>query len=87
MHISLNPPTNARTTEAVLADINDTFGKGTVMRMNESAIEGVETIPSGSLTLDLALGGGFPVGRIIEIYGPGTSLYICTVHYPLIQAT
>lgn len=57
----------------MLDEINSQYGKGTVMRMNENAIESVETVPSGSLTLDLALGGGLPVGRIIEIYGPGAS--------------
>ncbi len=51
-----------------------TFGKGAVMKLGDSAIEQVETIPSGSIGLDLALGvGGYPKGRVVEIYGPESS--------------
>ena len=51
-----------------------TFGKGAVMKLGDDAIEQVEVIPTGSLGLDLALGvGGYPKGRIIEIYGPESS--------------
>ncbi|MFK7757877.1 MAG: recombinase RecA, partial [Flavobacteriales bacterium] len=51
-----------------------TYGKGTVMKLGDEAVEDIEYISSGSLTLDLALGiGGFPKGRIIEIYGPESS--------------
>ena len=51
-----------------------TYGKGAVMKMGDEAIEKVEVIPSGSLTIDLALGvGGYPRGRIVEIYGPESS--------------
>ncbi len=54
--------------------IEKTYGKGTIMRMGDSAIEAAEVIPSGSLTLDLALGiGGYPKGRVVEIYGPESS--------------
>jgi recombination protein RecA len=51
-----------------------TFGKGAVMKLGDSAIEKLDVIPSGSLTLDLALGvNGYPKGRIVEIYGPESS--------------
>jgi recombination protein RecA len=54
--------------------IEKTYGKGTIMRLGDSAIEAAEVISTGSLTLDLALGvGGYPKGRIVEIYGPESS--------------
>lgn len=54
--------------------LEKTYGKGTIMRMGDNAIEPLEAIPTGSVTLDMALGiGGFPKGRIIEIYGPESS--------------
>jgi recombination protein RecA len=54
--------------------LDKTYGKGTVMRLGDKAIVDVDAIPTGSLTLDLALGvNGFPRGRIIEIYGPESS--------------
>ena len=50
------------------------FGRGAVMKMGDEAVEDVEAIPSGSLTLDIALGiGGYPRGRVVEIYGPESS--------------
>ncbi len=57
----------------VLTQIDRTFGKGTIMRLGDASRMRVETIPSGALTLDLALGGGLPKGRVIEIYGPESS--------------
>lgn len=57
----------------VLDQIERSFGKGAIMRLGDAARMKVETIPSGALTLDLALGGGLPKGRVIEIYGPESS--------------
>lgn len=60
--------------EAVLADIEKQFGKGAVMKLGETSNKTVEVIPTGSLSLDVALGaGGVPKGRIIEIFGPESS--------------
>lgn len=57
-----------------LDKLDKTYGKGTVMKMGDNAVEDVEVIPTGSLGLDVALGvGGYPRGRIIEIYGPESS--------------
>ncbi|MBK9319792.1 MAG: recombinase RecA [Bacteroidetes bacterium] len=54
--------------------IEKTYGKGTIMRMGDEAVEAVEAIPTGSITLDSSLGiGGYPRGRVIEIYGPESS--------------
>ena len=57
----------------VLKQIERNFGKGAIMRLGDAAKMKVETISSGALTLDVALGGGLPKGRIIEIYGPESS--------------
>ncbi|MEM8613374.1 MAG: recombinase RecA [Cyanobacteria bacterium P01_H01_bin.105] len=59
--------------DMVLNQIERNFGKGTIMRLGDAQRMKVETIPTGALTLDLALGGGLPKGRIIEIYGPESS--------------
>jgi len=60
--------------QLTLDKLDKTYGKGTVMKMGDKAIEEVEVISSGSLGVDLALGvGGYPKGRIIEIYGPESS--------------
>ena len=60
--------------EAALSKIEKDFGRGAVMKMGESVEMNVESIPTGSLSLDIALGvGGVPKGRIIEIYGPESS--------------
>ena len=63
-----------KTLEQVLSDIEKQFGKGSIMRLGESKHMEVDICPSGSLSLDIALGvGGYPKGRIIEIYGPESS--------------
>ncbi|MES2862522.1 MAG: recombinase RecA [Bacteroidota bacterium] len=60
--------------QLTLDKLDKTYGKGTVMKMGDSAVEEVETISSGSLGVDIALGvNGYPKGRIIEIYGPESS--------------
>ena len=60
--------------EAALSQIERQFGKGSIMKLGDSSITAVDTIPTGSLALDLALGvGGMPRGRVVEIYGPESS--------------
>ena len=60
--------------QLTLDKLDKTYGKGTVMKLGDSAVEEVEAIPSGSLGIDLALGvNGYPRGRLIEIYGPESS--------------
>lgn len=56
-----------------LDQIEKQFGKGSIMKLGESTHAVVECVPTGSLSLDLALGGGLPKGRVIEIYGPESS--------------
>jgi recombination protein RecA len=59
---------------AALSQIERQFGKGTVMRLGDGAVQNIEAIPTGSLALDNALGiGGLPRGRVVEIYGPESS--------------
>ena len=60
--------------QMTLDRMDKTFGKGAVMKLGDEAVEAIESIPSGSLTLDLALGiQGYPRGRVVEIYGPESS--------------
>lgn len=66
-------PDKEKALNLVLKQIERNFGKGAIMRLGDAAQMKVETIPSGALTLDVALGGGLPKGRIIEIYGPESS--------------
>ncbi|MAU58336.1 MAG: recombinase RecA [Flavobacteriaceae bacterium] len=60
--------------QITLDKLDKTYGKGSVMKLGDEAVEEIESIPSGSIGLDLALGvGGYPKGRVIEIYGPEAS--------------
>ena len=59
--------------DLALSQITKQFGDGSIMRLGEQSKIDVELLPTGSLSLDLALGGGYPKGRIIEIYGPESS--------------
>jgi recombination protein RecA len=56
-----------------LESIEKQFGKGAIMKLGEAHAAAVETIPTGALSLDLALGGGIPKGRVVEVYGPESS--------------
>ncbi|MEO0802445.1 MAG: recombinase RecA [Cyanobacteria bacterium J06642_2] len=66
-------PAKQKALDTVLGQIERNFGKGAIMRLGDAARMKVETVSSGALTLDLALGGGLPKGRVIEIYGPESS--------------
>ncbi|GAB4134090.1 MAG: recombinase RecA [Bacteroidia bacterium] len=60
--------------QLTIEKLEKTYGKGTIMKLGDNPVEQMEIIPTGSLTLDIALGaGGYPKGRIIEIYGPESS--------------
>ena len=66
--------TNDKTLDQVLLDIEKQFGKGAVMKLGEHEHQKIDTVSSGSISLDIALGiGGYPKGRIIEIFGPESS--------------
>lgn len=59
--------------DQAISDIKSRFGEGSIMKLGEAKTMDVEFIPSGSISLDIALGGGIPKGRIIEIFGPEAS--------------
>ena len=71
------PAANAEKLKALRAamdKIEKNYGKGSIMKLGDDKIEDIDVIPSGSISLDVALGvGGYPKGRIIEIYGPESS--------------
>ncbi|NKX56095.1 recombinase RecA [Arthrobacter mobilis] len=68
------PADREKALEAALAQIDKQFGKGSVMRLGDDSRAPIETIPTGSIALDVALGiGGLPRGRVVEIYGPESS--------------
>ncbi len=66
-------PEKRKALEQVLTQIERNFGKGAIMRLGDASQMRVATVPSGALPLDLALGGGYPKGRIVEIFGPESS--------------
>ncbi|MCR9171334.1 MAG: recombinase RecA [bacterium] len=67
-------PDKLKALKLTMDKLDKTYGKGTVMKLGDEAVVPVEVIPTGSLTLDLALGvGGLPKGRVVEIYGPESS--------------
>ena len=60
--------------QLTLDRLDKTYGKGIVMKLGDEPVEKIDVIPSGSLTLDIALGiQGYPKGRVVEIYGPESS--------------
>ena len=60
--------------EAAISQITDNFGKGSVMKLGQRRAMDVESVSTGSLSLDVALGiGGLPKGRVVEVYGPESS--------------
>ena len=66
-------PQRDKALNLVLGQIERNFGKGSIMRLGDASRMRVETISTGALTLDLALGGGYPKGRVVEVYGPESS--------------
>ena len=76
---STAPPSDAnkdakkKALDRVLGEIDANFGKGSIMKLGSASQAKVSTFPSGAMTLDIALGGGMPRGRIVEIYGPESS--------------
>jgi len=70
---TVEPTGKVKALGLALDSIEKQFGKGSIMKLGESTHSIVETVPTGCLSLDIALGGGFPKGRVVEIYGPESS--------------
>ena len=70
---SAKSPERDKALGLVLNQIERNFGKGSIMRLGDASRMRIETTPTGALTLDLALGGGYPKGRVVEVYGPESS--------------
>ena len=71
-------PEKLKVLSAVMDKIEKDFGKGSIMKMSSQAVTDIAVIPSGSVTLDAALGvGGYPKGRVIEIYVPESRQRLC----------
>jgi recombination protein RecA len=70
---SAKPSERDKALGLVLTQIERNFGKGSIMRLGDASRMRVETFNTGALTLDLALGGGYPKGRVVEVYGPESS--------------
>lgn len=66
-------PAKRAALDGVLNQIERSYGRGSIVKLGDAEAMRVDTIGSGSLTLDAALGGGFPKGRVVEIYGPESS--------------
>ncbi|MBT6142879.1 DNA recombination/repair protein RecA, partial [bacterium] len=71
--VSSIDPNKLKSMEIAIAQIEKSFGKGSIMKLGSDNASQIETIPTGAMSLDLALGGGIPRGRICEIYGPESS--------------
>lgn len=67
-------PEKLKALSATIEMLEKTYGKGTIMKLGDTAVESLDAIPTGSISLDIALGvGGFPRGRVVEIFGPESS--------------
>ena len=66
-------PAKRAALQGVLTQIERNYGRGSVVRLGDANHMVVDSTPTGSLTLDAALGGGYPKGRVVEIYGPESS--------------
>jgi recombination protein RecA len=74
VEMTVGTPDRKKALDSALSQIEKSFGKGSIMRLGDDRVVPIEIIPSGSLTLDFALGvGGIPRGRVTEIYGPESS--------------